>query len=122
MSSRQQRGSTQVPPPFEVTKNENFRYVYATGVYGGINPNDSRLIFYLDRPVPESVQGQPFQMRTMKMEQELQVEVHMSPYQFKGVSLFMSDRVKMYEEKFGEIELRPEAEKKTEDKTPGHIA
>ena len=114
MSSRQQ-----APPPFETTKSEDFRYVYASGVYGGVDPNDARLIFYLNRLVPESQPGQPGKMRTEKVNQELQVEVHMSPMQFKNLTQFMAGRIKLYEDQWGEIDMRPSAQDTSTTAAPG---
>ncbi len=115
-SSRQQ---TQAPPPFETVKSEDYRYVYASGVYGGVDPNDSRLIFYLNRLIPESQPGQPGKMRTAKVIQELQVEVHMSPMQFKSLAQFMAGRIKLYEDKFGEIDMRPGSQDESTSSAPG---
>ena len=55
---------------------------HSTGIFGGLNPNNARMIFFLDRLDPEMIKDQPGQMRTEKINRELQVEVHMSPYAF----------------------------------------
>jgi len=119
MSKRGKRQSRQrpqqAPPPFETTKAEHFRYVYSSGVYGGVTPKDAHLIFYIDRLEPESLPGQPGRMRTAKVNQELQVEVHMSPVEFKSVAGFMAGRIKLYEDQFGEIPAGPPEEVEEEN-------
>ena len=112
---KQRQQPPQAPPPFETTKAEHYRYVYSSGVYGGVNPKDAHLIFFLNRLEPESVQGRPGSMRTAKVNQELQVEVHMSPVEFKRVAGFMASRIKLYEDQFGEIPTGPPDEDKEEN-------
>lgn len=110
-SSQRQRKQAIVAPTFEATKSPEYRYVYATGVYGGINPGDGSMIFYLNRIEPEAMPGQPGRMRTDRINQELQVEVHMSPREFKSVAQWMTRHVQEYEQRFEEITMElPEAE------------
>jgi hypothetical protein len=98
-----------VPPRFEDTKSPDYKYVYATGVFGGLDPNDGRLIFFLDRLEPETVNEPPLpgSQKVKKIVRELQVEIHVSPGQFKSIWKWMGDHIKRYEEMFGEIPLEP---------------
>jgi hypothetical protein len=118
MSRRRQ---SQPPEPFfpdyEVTKADDYKLVYSTGMFGGLDPNDARLIFYCDRVEPEMDSSRPGAMRTRLVHRELQVEVHMSPLQFKTVAKFMTDRVKRLEQRFGEL-----VASKEEEETPSHIS
>jgi hypothetical protein len=96
------------PPKFEDTKSPNFMYVYATGVFGGLDPNDGRMIFYLDRLEPETLnQPTPGAQVVKKILRESQVEVHMSPTQFKSIALWMNSHIQRYEELFGQIPMEP---------------
>ena len=100
---RQQQQPRQAPP-FEITKSPEYGSIYATGVFGGLGPHDARIIFYLDRLEPEIVPGgSPGEMRIEKINRELQVEIHVSPSQFKSVSAWMTRLVERFEEQFGEI-------------------
>jgi hypothetical protein len=64
---------------FEDSKSEQYRYVFATGVFGGVNSNDGQMIFYLDRFEPETVSTpRPGAQKLTKITRELQVEVHMT--------------------------------------------
>jgi hypothetical protein len=103
-------------PDYEVTKAEGYKLVYSTGMFGGLDPNDARLIFYCDRVEPEMDSKRPGGMRTRLVHRELQVEVHMSPLQFKTIARFMTDRVNRLEQRFGELVVPEE-----EEKTPSHI-
>ena len=100
---RKRQQPPQAPPPFETTKAEYFRYVYASGAMGNVSPKGANIIFYLDRIEPESLPGRPGAMRVSKINQELQVEVHMSPVEFKSFGLWVANQVRRYEERFGEI-------------------
>jgi hypothetical protein len=101
-SQRQQQ--PRQAPPFEISKSPEYRYIYASGVYGGLNPNDANLIFYLDRLEPEMVPGgRPGEMRIDRINRELQIEIHVSPRQFKSISEWMTRNVQRFEDQFGEI-------------------
>ena len=75
-------------PKFEDTKSPNFIYIYATGVFGGVAPQDGRLIFFLDRLEPETLnEPTPGVQTVKKIVRESQIEVHMSPATFKSMVL-----------------------------------
>jgi hypothetical protein len=116
-----ERKQAQQPRPFypdyEVKKADDYKLVYATGMFGGLDPNDARIIFYCDRVEPEMDKNRPGGMRTKVVHRELQVEIHMSPLQFKTIARFMNDRVKRLEKRFGELTSSGE-----EEDTPIHIS
>jgi hypothetical protein len=94
-----------VTPKFEDTKSADFRYVSASGVFGGLDPTDGRIIFFLDRLEPETTnEPTPGSQKIKKVNRELQVEVHMSPAAFKTTAAWMVNHIKTYESLFGEIE------------------
>jgi hypothetical protein len=103
MSKRQRRQPVRVMPQIEITKSPNYFYVNATGIFGGVDPNDARIIFFLDRLEPEMNRDQPGRMRTKEVNRELQVEVHMSPHVYKAMMIWMNKNVEQYEKRFGEI-------------------
>ena len=97
-----------VPPKFEDAKAPDYKYVYATGVFGGLDPNDGKMIFFLDRFEPETVEEPyPGTQKLKKIVRELQVEVHVSPSQFKNIWMWMGEHIKHYEQMFGEIPMQP---------------
>jgi hypothetical protein len=101
-------------PKFEDTKSPNFAYVYVTGVFGGLDPNDGRMIFFLDRLEPETLnQPMPGNQVVKKIVRESQVEIHMTPSQFKTIALWMNQNIQRYEELFGEIPMGLKEQKKT---------
>lgn len=77
-----------------VTKSPDFRLVYTNGIFGSLTPLEGRMIFYVDRVIPEMVEDVPGKMRTSSVERELQVEVHMSPQQFLSISRWMQNHIK----------------------------
>ena len=87
--SNRQRDRMRFPLTFEDLKSPDYKYVYASGVFGGLTPNDARMIFYLDRLEPETLQDPPGRSRVGKIIRELQVEVHVSPTQFKTMAQWM---------------------------------
>jgi len=103
-----------VAPQFEDTKSEQYRYVFATGVFGGVNPVDAQIIFWLDRPEPETASTpQPGSLKLKKIVRELQVEVHMTPTAFKTLADWMNKHIEQYEKMFGPIAPSPKKAKKT---------
>jgi len=98
-----------VVPRFEDTKSADFRYVFATGVFGGLDPNGGRLLFYLDRlePVTTNEPPTPGAQKLAKVVRELQIEVHVSPAQFKSIAAWMASHLKTFEDTFGEIAVEP---------------
>lgn len=78
-------------PKVVVTEGKDYRVVYASGVFGGIDPNDARMIFFLDRIKPSIKAGEKGRMELHRVERELQAEVHMSPHQFLAVAKWMSE-------------------------------
>ncbi len=80
-------------PRIEVREASDFRAIYASGVFGGLDPNDGRMIFFLDRIKPRMKKGEKNIMELEKVNRELQVEIHMSPNQFLSVAKWMNDHV-----------------------------
>jgi hypothetical protein len=89
-SEEPKRGAKPRLPKVEITKGDGFRAVYASGVFGGLDPNDGRMIFFLDRLKPRMRRDKNV-MAVEKVERELQVEVHMSPAQFISMSKWMNE-------------------------------
>jgi hypothetical protein len=111
---REPQAQVIVPPAFSLSKSPEYKIVFASGVFGGINPNDAQMIFYLDRFEPELVPDQPGTQRLSKINREFQVEIHVTPSQFKSIAQWMTQHVQNYEKNFGEIPLGPrEAEEKS---------
>jgi len=112
MSSETKRKYRRVPPEFEDAKSPDYRYVYATGVFGGLDPNDGRMIFYLDRVEPETMKKPIGRQKVKKIIRELQVEVHVSPSQYKNIARWMMRNVRQFEDFFGPIPMEPKKGKK----------
>ena len=86
-------------PRFEITESPGFRPIYASGVFGGLDTNDGRMIFFLDRIRPK-MGGKPSGgMELEKINREMQVEVHMTPPQFMSVAKWMSEHSERFREK-----------------------
>jgi len=81
--------------------------VYASGVFGGLSPNDGRIILTVDRIIPEPVRGSPGRDRIGKVIRERQVEIHMSPATWKSIASWMQGHVEKFEKRFGTIPQRP---------------
>lgn len=104
-------------PEFVVTKKDGMPMIYATGVFGGLAPNDGRMLFFTDRFEVEPADV-PGTQKVKKINQEFQAEIHMSPATFKSVALWMGDNVARYEKTFGEITVEPA---KTTQSKPGYV-
>lgn len=94
------------PPEFVVTKKEGMPLVYITGVFGGLAPNDARILYFADRLELEPADV-PGALKVKRVNQEIQVELHMSPATFKSVAVWMTKHLEAYEKTFGEIKAEP---------------
>ena len=88
--------------PIEDAQSPDYRYVYATGAFGGITPIDAKIIFYLDRLVPRTLNEGEEKGRqiTGKIIRELQVEVHMSPQEFIEIYKWMGKHIDRFKQNF----------------------
>lgn len=94
------------PPEFAVVMKEGLPITYATGVFGGLAPNDARMMFYTDRLELEPGEV-PGSQKVKKINQEIQVDIHVSPATFKSVAQWMMQQLERYEKAFGEIKFEP---------------
>ena len=85
-------------PEIKITKSPDFKMLYATGIFGGLNPLEGRMLFFVDRLTPKIVDDAMGQMKTDFVEREFQVEVHMSPGVFIGTYKWMEDHIKRMKE------------------------
>ncbi|MBN2330676.1 MAG: hypothetical protein JXC85_02575 [Candidatus Aenigmarchaeota archaeon] len=83
----------------EISQSQDYRAVYASGVFGGLDPHDGRIIFFLDRIMPKIKSEPKGAMELEKINRELQVEVHMSPSQFASVAKWMTEHVRLFEKR-----------------------
>ena len=86
-------------PIIEITESRDYKAIYASGVFGGVDPNDSRLIFFLDRIKPKIKKGKDITMEVDKVNRELQVEIRMSPSQFISVAKWMNEHAERFGKK-----------------------
>jgi len=83
-------------PKMVVTESPDYKVTYASGVFGGLDPNDGRMIFFLDRLRPKMKKGGKGSMELDRIDRELQVEVHMSPAQFISAAKWMNDHAQKF--------------------------
>ncbi len=81
----------------KITRSPDFKLIYTTGAFGGLNPMEGHMIFYVDRIVPGIIEDSSGQMKTEYVERELQVEVHMSPPQFISLYSWMQNHIQRME-------------------------
>ena len=98
-------------PEFENRESEDYKIVFASGVFGGLSPIDGRIILYVDRLVPEPVRGRPGRDRIEKVIRERQVEIHVTPATWKSIASWMQGHVERFEKRFGTIPQRPKGAK-----------
>jgi len=96
------------PPTFEDLKSPDYRTIYITGVFGALDPNDGRMMFFVDHIEPKTVnEPLPGSVTVEKIKREHLMEVHMSPTQFKAIAVWMNEHIKRYEDVFGSIPMAP---------------
>ena len=82
-------------PRIEISESPDFKIVYASGIFGTLNPSESTMIFYIDRPTPMMKEGAI--MKSSHLQRELQMELRMSHDTYVTVYNWMGrhiDRVK----------------------------
>jgi hypothetical protein len=107
-------------PNFVVKKPEGLPIIYATGVFGGLAPNDGRMLFIADRLELEPSET-PGNQKLKEVNQEVQAEIHMSPLTFKSVALWMNKQVEIYENVFGEVKAEPISKDKKLPQPEGYV-
>lgn len=93
---RHPHASKSKTPAIDITESPDYKAVYASGVFGGMDPNDSRLIFFLDRIKPKIKKSRKTVMEIDKINRELQVEIRMSPNQFISVAKWMNEHAEKF--------------------------
>jgi hypothetical protein len=83
----------------EITESPDYKAVYASGVFGGLDPHDGRIIFFLDRIKPKMKGDTKGAMELGKIDRELQVEVHLPPAQFASIARWMIEHVQRFEKR-----------------------
>ncbi len=107
-------------PDFEVEKSEDYKQTNVDGVFGYMNPKGAKMMIYTEKPIPAiNPRGKPGSMTLDKIQRELQVELHMSPVQFKSLFQWMKKHLEKYEDKYGEIEVNVEKEEAPSEKMYG---
>lgn len=92
--------------PFELVKDDNYRTIYVNGVFGGLDPVEGRMIFYIDEIEPEMDENTPGKMKVKKIVRRLLVDIRMSPAQFKSIADWMQSHIERFDR-----ELREDTEK-----------
>lgn len=88
----------------EITRSTDFKQVYAIGAIGGHSPYDFRIAFYNDSP-KALMEGDK---NVTVMERKIDTEIILSPLAAKELANWLSEHIKDYERRFGEIK-RPGA-------------
>ncbi len=83
----------------EITRSSDFKQVYAIGAIGGHSPYDFRIAFYNDSPKAMMEGGK----NVTVMERKIDTEIILSPLAAKELSNWLSEHIKDYEKRFGEI-------------------
>ncbi|MHA1975790.1 MAG: DUF3467 domain-containing protein [Candidatus Hodarchaeales archaeon] len=87
-----------------------------SGFFGGINPNEGNISFFTDKLIPQL--GPNGQIVLDTVQHEFVANIKMSPLIFKRMAMWMSDHVRKYEEKFGEIQVGQQKQKPDSEQPP----
>ncbi len=85
-------------PPIEIIKDPEYKTIYVNGVFGGLDPVEGKMIFYVDILEPEIDKKMPGAMKVKKIIRKLLIDIRMSPVQFKSIAEWMKSHVKRFEE------------------------
>ena len=97
-----------IKPKFKLNYSENYRELFATGAFGGMNPNKCSIVFFNDKPVISLPDDGSPRLNVNEINRELQASIILAPVQFKQVAEWMIKNIQAYESRFGKIELRKE--------------
>lgn len=81
------------PLKVSIVKSPDYKAIYSTGVFGSLTPEEGRMIFYLDHPIPIIKDTPPGSMGIGGFERELQIEIRMSTAQWIGMMEWMQHHV-----------------------------
>ena len=91
-------------PIIEDKRSPDYKSLFATSVFGGLTPDDPKIIFFRDEVVLETDKEQNYGvLKISKIIREALIEIHMTPTQFKRIALWMTQNVAWYENNFGLI-------------------
>jgi len=86
-------------PKIEVTVHPDFRVVIANGNFGGLTPNDGRIMFYTDIFEPRvKIGGKLGEMEIERINRQCQIDVRMSVMDFVNLAAWMNDHIKRLED------------------------
>ena len=86
------------PPTINMTTNPQFRVIHATGFFGGLNPDEGGIKFFLDIIEPRlKAGGAPGEMEVDTIIREMQVEVRMSARNWISMAAWMERHIKRLE-------------------------
>jgi len=82
-------------PKCELKKDPNYKSIYTTGAYGGLDIRDGHIIFYADQPEPE-IDEKSGNMKVGKVVRNLIVDIRMTPDEFMSLANWMNHHVERY--------------------------
>ena len=104
---------TDKPPKIVVEKNEGFRTIEYSGVFGGPRPGIFEWIVYTDEMVAEdALDTIPPDPKKVYIKRILQCRFILPPDRAKNLAKFLNDQIKKYETTFGKISIAKKEEKK----------
>lgn len=86
-------------PKIEISERPDYKAIYASGVFGGLDPNGGRIVFFLDRIKPKMKNKPRGAMELENINRELQIEIQLSPPQFLSVAKWMGEHAQRFEKK-----------------------
>lgn len=94
-------------PKYELKKDPNYKSVYTTGAYGGLDIRDGHILFYADQIEPE-IDEKSGKMKVGKVVRNLIVDIRMTPAEFMSLANWINQHVKRYEEDMKELKTMHE--------------
>jgi hypothetical protein len=86
-------------PLFETSQHSEFRVVHVNAFFGGLSPEEGRIIFYTDILEPRmKTGGKPGEMEVEKVNRERQIDIRMSVMGFVNLAGWMNSHIKRLED------------------------
>lgn len=89
-------------PTYVLSRDPHFRSVYASGVYGGLDPLGGQMIFYVDQIEP-AIDEKTGTMKVEKIVRNQIVDIRMTPAEFLSLADWMTKHAENYKKRIREM-------------------
>jgi hypothetical protein len=110
------------PPKILVERDENYKAIIQSGIYGGHRPGFFEWVVYTDEMVADdSLSTVPPDPGKITIKRTLQFTLIATPFEAKSMASWLTHHIEEYEKTFGKIPTPEDLGKKAKELPPGII-